>query len=604
MWSILSGVRGERAEPSVRQRDGAAARPALPVLVRLFLVAVVALGAMWIAAPVASAGTTYYAVGKPLCKAPKVGHAACFAERRVSVKKGTPGARAFKLGAGATAGSVSPNAQTIGPAGGITPFDLATAYGFNSLTSASSQTVAIVDAFNDPTIEADLQKFDAQYALATCTTANGCFKKVNQAGASSPLPATDTGWSGEIALDVETVHAVCQTCHILLVEANDSSLANLEAAANEAAKLKATEISNSYGGAGTPGSSDLAAYNHPGIVITASTGDDGYYSFDQYALGGVDPGLPEFPAAANTVVAVGGTSLYLGQNATRQSESVWNDNGTKDYWEQNLFTALGATGGGCSTTIPAQGWQTGLSVWASTACGTHRLPADISSDADYLTGIDTYDTTGSTGWSTIGGTSFSSPTIAAMFALAGGAHGVSYPALTLYGHNGSSAALYDVTVGGNGYCGGEGAAACGNVNNLGLGPLDCDYNTAGTAIAAGDRACDALAGYDGPTGLGTPKGLGVFAKTGPAVTISGPTSIAHGTLGTWKAAVTDPFPGGHPTTYTFNWGDGSANTVVSSTAFSSSQTHTYAAAATRTITVTVKDNYNQTGTKTYPVTVS
>ncbi len=381
MWSILSGVRGERAEPSVRQRDGAAARPALPVLVRLFLVAVVALGAMWIAAPVASAGTTYHAVGKPLCKAPKVGHAACFAERRVSVKKGTPGARAFKLGAGATAGSVSPNAQTIGPAGGITPFDLATAYGFDSLTSASSQTVAIVDAFNDPTIEADLQKFDAQYALATCTTANGCFKKVNQAGASSPLPATDTGWSGEIALDVETVHAVCQTCHILLVEANDSSLANLEAAANEAAKLKATEISNSYGGAGTPGSSDLAAYNHPGIVITASTGDDGYYSFDQYALGGVDPGLPEFPAAANTVVAVGGTSLYLGQNATRQSESVWNDNGTKDYWEQNC-SRLSARPVAAAARRSRPRAETGLSVWASTACGTHRLPADISSDAD------------------------------------------------------------------------------------------------------------------------------------------------------------------------------------------------------------------------------
>lgn len=161
-----------------------------------------------------------------------------------------------------------------------------------------------------------------------------------------------------------------------------------------------------------------------------------------------------------------------------------------------------------------------------------------------------------------------------------------------------------MTVGGNGFCGGEGAAPCRERNNRGVGPLDCDYNAAGTAVAAGDRACDALAGYDGPTGVGTPKGLGVFAKTGPAVTVTGPTKIVHRTAGTWKATVTDPFPGGHPTTYTFNWGDGTANTVVSSTAFTSSQSHTYAAAAARTITVTAKDNYSQTGSKTFAVTVS
>jgi hypothetical protein len=512
--------------------------------------------------------------------------------RRVVVKKGTPGARPFRVSAGATGAGTA----TIGPAGGLTPSDLATAYGFSSTATGTGQTVAIVDAFDDPTIEPNLQTFDSQYGLLACTTANGCFKKVNQTGASSPLPVTNTGWANEIALDVETVHSVCQNCKILLIEANDNSWANLEAAENEAATLKATEITNSFGGVSVPGSTDLAAFNHPGIVITVSTGDDGYYSFDQFS----GANLPEYPASANTVVAVGGTSLYLGQTATRQSETVWNDNGTRDYFQRQLGRPLGATGGGCSTTVPAQGWQTNVSGWSGTVCGTHRLPADVSSDADYLTGFDTYNTTGGSGWGTWGGTSFSSPTVAALFALAGGAHGVSYPALTLYGHLGSSS-LYDVTVGGNGWCGGEGAAACGDPNTLGSGVLDCDYPATGTTPSVGDRACDAVVGYDGPTGVGTPKGLGAFAKTGPKATISGPSSVVHGTSNTWSATTTDPFPGGHVVTYSWNWGDGTTPTVTTT----GSTTHTYATGGvTRTITLTVKDNYNQTGSTTKAVSVT
>jgi subtilase family serine protease len=467
-------------------------------VLRLLGLALVLVALICVAPAAASAAGTFYAVGKRLCKPPKIGHMACLAVRRVVVKKGTPGGRAFQAGAGAVQSAAGPAALTIGPNGGITPYDLATAYGYNSLTNASSQTVAIVDAYDDPTIESDLQAFDSEYGLTTCTTANGCFKKVNQTGATSPLPAVNSGWVGEIALDVETVHSVCQTCHVLLVEANSSGDVDVEAAVNEAAKLKATEISNSYGDQKAPGSADLAAYNHPGIVITAGAGDDGYYGFDLWLVG-TNGNLPFFPASAATVVAVGGTSLFLDQYGARQSESVWNDDGIKDYWEQSFLQPLGATGGGCSTSIPAPAWQTGLSVWGSTGCGSYRLDADVSSDADYLTGFDTYDTTGGSGWSTVGGTSLSAPTIAAMFALAGGAHGVSYPALSLYGHLGHSP-LYDVTVGGNGYCGGAGASQCGDVNDLGFGPLDCDYTADGTAVNVGDRACDALPGYDGPTG--------------------------------------------------------------------------------------------------------
>ena len=104
-----------------------------------------------------------------------------------------------------------------------------------------------------------------------------------------------------------------------------------------------------------------------------------------------------------------------------------------------------------------------------------------------------------------------SPIIASMFAVAGGAHGVVYPAETLYSHLGTSADLYDVTSGGNGFCDGAGAAECGDWNLKGAGDLDCDFTAAGV-LNVGDRACDALPGYDGPTGVGTPKGLGAFKK--------------------------------------------------------------------------------------------
>jgi hypothetical protein len=342
-----------------------------------------------------------------------------------------------------------------------------------------------------------------------------------------------------------------------------------------------------------------AAFDHRGVVITASSGDDGYYDFDTMA--GVNQ--PNAPASFNTVVTVGGTSLYLGQTAVRQSESVWNDNGPKDYWQQLIGRALGASGGGCSTRFTARPWQRSLSVWNSTACGTHRLASDVSVVGDYLTGFDVYDSyvCGAAcpppGWSTIGGTSLSSPIIAAMFALAGGAHGVAYPALTLYGHRGSRS-LYDVTSGGNGYCGGEGAAACGNPN-AGHQVLDCDYPATGSAPSVGVRACDALRGYDGPTGLGTPNGLGAFAKTAPTAAVSGPTTVRRSTGQEWTTSSSDPFPGGAITSYTWNWGDGSARTAGTT----GTARHAYAKSGIYKITVTVKDSYGQTRTASYGVTV-
>ena len=452
--------------------------------------------------------------------------------------------------------------------------------------------------------------FDTEYGLAACTTANGCFKKLNQSGAASPLP-TDQGTSTEIALDVESVHSVCQKCTIDLIEVNNNSFASTEAGVDKAVALGATEISNSYGGADAtgPSAAAIAAYNHPGVVITVSTGDDGYYGFDSWidTLSGgpaANPGAPNFPAELATVVSVGGTSLYLNQNGTLQSQTVWNEDGTKAHVEQSVGAPMGASGGGCSRFVTAPAWQQKLKVWPQTACGTKRLAADVSAVADPYTGFDTYNTSdGGTGWQTIGGTSLSSPVIAAMYALAGGSHGIAYPALTLYGHLGLSS-LHDVTAGGTGFCGGEGAAQCGNANQLEynstpLGVMDCDFPATGSTASAGDLACDAGVGYDGPTGVGTPSGLGAFAKTGPTATFSGPKSVAHGTSNKWTVSAKDPYPAGTISSYSWNWGDGSASTTTTT----GSASHDYAATGSRTIILTIKDSYGVTGTATYAVSV-
>ena len=548
----------------------------------------------WIVAPTPKAGTVEFAVGKRACaQITRKGTASCDAEIRVLVpmsRAAAEGAQRFVVGDGAR------GEGTIGPAGGLTPGDLGTAYGLNT-SGGAGQTVGIVDAYNDPNIDADLQTYDTEYGLPTCSTGNGCLKVVNQNGGTTPPANDESGWSVEESLDVEAVHSVCHSCHIVLVEANSNGNGDLGAAEDEAVKLGADEVSNSYG---EPESGSDAAYqadfNHPGTVITASAGDDGYYFYDNFEA----DDQPSVPAAFNTTVSIGGTSLYLNQNGGRQSESVWNDNGPKDYYANIADQALGAAGGGCSTLFSARNWQTSLAGWNSTGCGSKRLDNDVAADADYLTGLDIYDSYSceagcDTGWLTIGGTSLSSPIIAAAFALAGGAHGVGYPALTLYGHKNQA---YDVTTGGNGFCDGEGAAQCGDHNLTEAGDVDCDY-TVGGAVNAGDRACDALAGYDGPTGVGTPDGIAMFDKTGPAVDIAGPVKTDVGDSVTFTAKVVDPFPGGAAVRYVWSWGDGTGNTTTAV----DHAAHTYRKTGIHKITVTVTDNYSATGSATHDVTV-
>jgi len=298
-----------------------------------------------------------------------------------------------------------------GTPSGLNPADIRSAYALTA-SSSGGRTVAIVDAYNDPTAEADLGVYRSQFGLSACTTANGCFRKVSQTGSTTSLPKTDAGWATEISLDLDMVSAACPDCKILLVEASSASFANLGTAVNYAAsQAGVVAISNSYGGSDSSASS---AYNHPGIAVTASTGDAGY---------GV-----ESPASYGTVVAVGGTSLRKATGTTRG-------------WTE---TAWSGAGSGCSTLNAKPTWQT-----AATQC-SHKANADVSAVADPNTGVSVYDSTvyqGRSGWQVYGGTSASSPIIASVYALSGNTAG--YPASYTWAH---TSGLNDVTSGSNGTC--------------------------------------------------------------------------------------------------------------------------------------------------------
>ncbi|MFL6138459.1 MAG: hypothetical protein ACJ74O_11730 [Frankiaceae bacterium] len=308
--------------------------------------------------------------------------------------------------------AITPNATPSG----LGPSQLVSAYKLNT-AAGSSLTVAIVDAYDLPTAASDLSTYRTQYGLPSCTTSNGCFRKVNQTGGTTP-PAADPGWGQEIALDLDMVSAACPNCKILLVEANSSSMTDLGASVNEAVALGANAVSNSYGGSESSSdtSFDSSYFNHPGVAITVSSGDSGYG--------------PEYPAASQYVTAVGGTSLTTSTNARGWTESAWS-----------------GAGSGCSAYDPKPSWQSST----TTGC-TRRAEADVSSVADPNTGVAVYDSTangGQSGWMVFGGTSASSPFIAGVYMLAGAPAAGTYPASYPFSH---TANLFDVTSGSNGTC--------------------------------------------------------------------------------------------------------------------------------------------------------
>ena len=345
------------------------------------------------------------------------------------------------------------------PSTALGPSDIQSAYKLPGEAAGGGQTVAVVDAFGDSQAESDLAAFRSQYGLPACTTANGCFRKVDQTGGTS-YPGDDAGWGLETSLDLDAISSACPACNILLVEANDNSSANLGDAVDEAVALGAKFISNSYGG--SEGSSELSAdqyYNHPGVVVTASAGDGGYGT--------------NYPSASQYVTAVGGTLLTKDSSVARGwDESVW---GSASGGE--------GTGSGCSPYEPKPADQNGV----ATDCA-NRATADVSADASPVSGLATYDTLGYGGWLQVGGTSLSSPLIASVYALAGTPAAGTYPSGYPYHDPNQASDLFDITSGANGGC--------------------------------GDVLCQAGPGWDGPTGLGTPDGVAAF-RGAPQGQISG-----------------------------------------------------------------------------------
>src|ERR1700722_8469956 len=197
----------------------------------------------------ASAATPYR--GQRLCGQARPGGAECLGMKLVPASLTAADFRANAVKqAGEAAQGARPEVTYKHPfAGYLTPQGLHTAYSLPEETASSSlQTIAVIDAFDDPTAEADLAVYDETFGLSPCTTANGCFRKVNQEGRVSPLPQKEGEWASEISIDVQMAHAVCQGCRILLVEADNEDFANLGAAVNAAVSAGATEISNSYAG--------------------------------------------------------------------------------------------------------------------------------------------------------------------------------------------------------------------------------------------------------------------------------------------------------------------------------------------------------------------
>jgi subtilase family serine protease len=338
----------------------------------------------------ANANANYHAV----CPAAVVGTARCHADV-VTDRNGNPAA------------STSPT--------GLSPATVKSVYNFpTSLTAGAGKTVAIVDAYDDPTAESDLAVFSSQFGLPPCTTANGCFHKVNQTGGSS-YPRKDSGWALEISLDVQWAHAIAPGAHILLVEASSNSFTNL-LAAEDYAKTHAQYVSNSWGASEFSSESSYDShFSQSGVSFFVSSGDAGTPA--------------EYPSASPNVVSVGGTTLHFDRSGNFTSETGWS-----------------GSGGGCSAYENATSAQSGFSQYGQVNCGGKRATPDVSLDADPSSGVSVYDTTryqGQQGWFQVGGTSASSPMWAGRSAVAGAVVNSAY----VYGNN---ITFRDITSGNNG----------------------------------------------------------------------------------------------------------------------------------------------------------
>ena len=434
--------------------------------------------------------------------------------------------------------SLGADAAPVGD--GYGPSSLQSAYVLPSSTAGSGQTVAVVDAYDDPNAASDLATYRSDWGLPACGT--GCFSKVNQNGAASPLPsaAGSTGWDVEESLDIDMVSAICPLCHIILVEVSSPSTANLGTGVNSAVSLGASYVSNSYGGSesSSDNSYDASYYNHPGKAIVASAGDNGY---------GVS-----YPAASADVVSVGGTSLSTASNSRGWTETVWGSSAGGE-----------GTGSGCSADSSKPSWQT------DTGC-TRRTDNDVAAVADPNTGLAVYDTYSQGGWLEVGGTSASSPIVASVYALAGTPASGTYPGSYIYQHTSN---LFDVTSGADGSC-------------------------------SPAYLCTGEVGYDGPTGWGTPDGTTAFSNggsSGNTVTVTNPGSQT-GTVGTAASLQISATDSASGQTLTYSATGLPAGLSISSSSGLISGTPT--TAGTSSVTVTATDTTGAHGSASFSWTIT
>ncbi len=410
---------------------------------------------------------------RPACAKASVGFMQCFALVRTDVVYSKPPQYHANIASADLSAAANSWYYPLGPA------QLQQAYNLPSKTAGSGQTVGIVDAFGDPKAASDLAKYRKAFKLPACTTSNGCLQILNQNGQTSPLPnpgtGSNAGWAVEIALDLDMVSAICPNCHIVLIEASSNSSKDLGIAVGAAKNAGAGQISNSYGGPECIVNSKgkivcftsqikkyAKYYNVPGAIVTASSGDNAWYNG------------PQSPADFGTVVSVGGTSLYPYSGSRGWIETAWS-----------------GAGSSCSTFSKRPSW---VKLSKSLHCpGDTRAISDVSAVADPNTGVLVYlSYPYAGGFYVVGGTSAASPIIASVYALAGNASTQNYGA-NLY-NAGSN--LTDVVLGKN--------ASPDLSNNAG--------QICGSNVKGGDPTaiCASMPGWDGPTGNGTPWGVGAF----------------------------------------------------------------------------------------------
>ncbi|HVN70212.1 MAG TPA: S8 family serine peptidase [Candidatus Binatia bacterium] len=352
---------------------------------------------------------------------------------------------------------------------GYCPIDLQEAYDLPSLTAGKGKVVAIVDAYGYKHAAADLAMYRKTMGLSACSVQSKCLRILNQTGGTSlpPEPPASDDWKGEESLDLDMVSAICPNCKIILIQANNDYTSNLYTGVKTAGRLGAKFIGLSWGSGPEGGNNSI--FDQPGVVIAAAAGDNGG--------GGSYGGGPIQPCTYTYVVCVGGTHLVRDQQNKRGwSETVWND------WTFDACGGpCGATGSACSKKISKPSWQT------DEQCSM-RSAADTAATASLRTPVIVYNSeegcTPPNCFFDFGGTSASTQIVAGVAAL-GGNVGNGTGASYIWKHRQGN--LYDVTSG----------------NNL-------DAYLGVNCASAVKYICTARVGFDGPTGLGTPNGIGAF----------------------------------------------------------------------------------------------